>query len=364
MQAFRASLTPVLLAVWAISLIASADVASNNAVVDPIKRHAYMTPKFKDGRLLGVANAGNRVIAVGERGVAIYSDDGGTSWNQAFVPVSVTLTVVRFLDEHRGFAAGHNGVLLRTNDAGAHWEKILDGNDVIKLYTDFANQTEQQLGSENKLSLRALKQARQLEADGPDKPWLDLTVDADGELWLAGAYGLLMRSKDGANWKPWSSHIENPRDLHLYSIASLNDEVVIGGEQGLLLRSTDRGETFNRVEGPYEGSYFFVCLADTKLVVAGLRGNTYISDDHGVSFKNVSLQLPISITAGLVTRSGTPILVDQTGGVYKVVGDRLETSRQLLGSDTSALVELANGTLVAAGQAGVSVIESSYSSSK
>ena len=113
-----------------------------------------MTPKFKDGRLLGVANAGSRVVAVGERGMAIYSDDGGSSWNQASVPVSVTLTVVRFLNDHRGFAAGHNGVLLGTTDAGANWEKILDGNDVIKLYTDFANQTEQQLGSDDKLSLR------------------------------------------------------------------------------------------------------------------------------------------------------------------------------------------------------------------
>jgi len=60
----------------------------------------------------------NRLVAVGEHGVAIYSDDNGTSWTQASVPVNVTLTCVSFATAKIGWAAGHYGVVLNTQDGG------------------------------------------------------------------------------------------------------------------------------------------------------------------------------------------------------------------------------------------------------
>ena len=39
--------------------------------------------------LNAVALAGSRLVAVGEHGVIIYSDDEGASWRQASVPVNV-----------------------------------------------------------------------------------------------------------------------------------------------------------------------------------------------------------------------------------------------------------------------------------
>ena len=58
------------------------------------------------------AGGGRRLVAVGERGLAIHSDDDGQSWAQAEVPVGCTLTALRFADERRGWATGNLGVVL------------------------------------------------------------------------------------------------------------------------------------------------------------------------------------------------------------------------------------------------------------
>ena len=82
--------------------------------------------------LLGAALAGTRIVAVGERGIVLWSDDGGARWQQAQVPTSVTLTAVRFADPRTGWATGHGGTVLGTQDGGQSWQRLLDGHAVAK----------------------------------------------------------------------------------------------------------------------------------------------------------------------------------------------------------------------------------------
>ncbi|MBL0150765.1 MAG: hypothetical protein IPP87_19595 [Ideonella sp.] len=83
--------------------------------------------------LLAAAAAGPRLVAVGERGLVVLSDDGGASWRQAqTVPVSVTLTAVQFIDERLGWAVGHGGVVLRSEDAGQTWRRMVDGRQLAQ----------------------------------------------------------------------------------------------------------------------------------------------------------------------------------------------------------------------------------------
>ncbi len=59
--------------------------------------------------------AGNRLVAVGERGIVLLSDDAGLNWKQVDVPVSVTLTGVQFVSPMKGWAIGHFEDPPRTN---------------------------------------------------------------------------------------------------------------------------------------------------------------------------------------------------------------------------------------------------------
>src|SRR4029079_5611384 len=80
--------------------------------------------------LNGLARAGQRIVAVGQRGHVLYSDDAGKSWKQATVPVSSDLVAVPFPDATHGWAVGHDGVVLHTDDAGVTWTRQLDGRGI------------------------------------------------------------------------------------------------------------------------------------------------------------------------------------------------------------------------------------------
>jgi photosystem II stability/assembly factor-like uncharacterized protein len=69
-------------------------------------------------------NGPNRVVVVGESGLILRSEDGGKTWQRSVLPAPNTdtfLGAVRFVDDHRGWAAGHKGRVFFTNDGGSTW---------------------------------------------------------------------------------------------------------------------------------------------------------------------------------------------------------------------------------------------------
>jgi len=324
-------------------------------VADPMIREALITPRAQHAGLLGVALAGQRLVAVGEHGVVLYSDDRGGTWTQAYVPVSVTLTVVRFVDQAHGWAAGHNGVVLRTTDGGATWERILDGQDVIALYQEQAQALAQRYGEDNEQTRRAARTAQQFASDGPDKPWLDMSIDKSGGIWLVGAYGLALRSHDGKQWELWSNHLDNASDLHLYAIKTEGNEVFIAGEQGLLMRSSDNGEHFERLVSPYKGSFFVLEVRGAEVVVAGLRGYAFRSFDRGSHFEPVALPAPVNVTASLRLPDGDVVLADQAGTLYRLARDRLSKLGAYAGPNPSSVIAAGEEALVSVGSRGPTV---------
>src|ERR1700682_6601050 len=62
--------------------------------------------------LVDAERLGNRIVAVGDRGYIVLSDDGGTSWKRAKSPPAPLLTALDFLDAQAGLAVGHHPALL------------------------------------------------------------------------------------------------------------------------------------------------------------------------------------------------------------------------------------------------------------
>src|SRR5690606_13540205 len=107
----------------ALGLLAISAVVQANGVVpatDPLLRGSIY---------VDLARAGDRVVAVGDRGHIIYSDDEGQHWRQAETPTSVLLTAVCFADAEHGWAVGHDAVVLGTRDGGATW--VLQYSDAL-----------------------------------------------------------------------------------------------------------------------------------------------------------------------------------------------------------------------------------------
>jgi photosystem II stability/assembly factor-like uncharacterized protein len=293
--------------------LAAALAASNGMaapVADALDRPALAVLRPQAAVLLGAARAGARIVAVGERGLIAVSDDGAANWSQVPSPVSVTLTAVRFADAKQGYAIGHGGVVLATSDGGARWRRLLDGRRIAQL----ALQAAQAAGDPARL-----REAQRLVADGADKPLLDLQLLDARRVIVVGAYGLALATDDGgASWTPWMDRLDNPKSLHLNAIRRDGDTLLIAGEQGLALLSTDAGRSFRRLAVPYAGSFFTAELSGADLLLAGLRGNVWHSADGGANWRQLAVPVPASITASARDADGRLLLASQAGLVMAV----------------------------------------------
>jgi photosystem II stability/assembly factor-like uncharacterized protein len=87
--------------------------------------YAMIMPRAASSLLLDIAAAGDRLVAVGERGHILYSDDHGDSWVQTRVPTSVMLTRVFFVSGDLGWAVGHDGnILVSAERAGENGDPL------------------------------------------------------------------------------------------------------------------------------------------------------------------------------------------------------------------------------------------------
>lgn len=285
----------------------AAAAAAGAPLADPVVRTAEIVRQPAKAYLTAVTHAGKRIVAVGERGIIILSDDGGASWRQAKVPSSVTLAAVQFPTPTHGWAVGHYGVILHSRDGGASWIRQLDGVQAAQLVLQDA---EAHTGSE---SAAYLAEARRLVADGPDKPFLALHFSDARNGIVVGAYNLAFRTRDGgASWTPISNRLDNPGGNHMYAVAASGNEVYIAGEQGLLLRSADGGERFERLELPYKGSFFALTAGAGQVAVAGLGGNAFRSVDRGMRWDRIAVPMPVSITA-MRAQGDTLLMANQAG---------------------------------------------------
>lgn len=343
----------------AIMVLSSVCVRAAEDFAGPLDRPAVKAKKPMKCVLLGVAVAGERLVAVGERGRIVFSDDYGLTWRQAVVPVSVTLTSVHFVSAMKGFVLGHSGVVLDTVDGGETWGKRFDGRQAVKLI--FESCVKAATGKVVDESYeRVLANAQCFVDDGPDKPFLDIYFEDEQKGFIVGAYNMIFRTEDGGrSWKPWLDHVGNPKGLHLYGIEPLGDDLFMAGEQGLLLHSADQGKTFKRVPSPYEGSYFGL-LGTTwgELIIFGLRGNAFKSNDHGTTWKKINTGLFVAITAAVELRDGNLVLTTQSGDVLvsRDKGNSFERRPVEHPFPFAAITQAPNGNMVLVGLRGVRVI--------
>lgn len=299
--------------------------AGDAAFVDPLDSPARPSALAPRGPLTAVTVAGGgRLVAVGERGHVLWSDDGGASWTQASVPVSADLTGVRFVSRERGWAVGH-GVVLATADGGRSWVKQLDG--------------------------RAL-------ATPSGASFLDVWFADERTGYAVGSFDLAVRTEDGgASWRPWLHRTENPGGLHLHAIARVAGDVWIVGEQGLVLRFDPAAGRFRAVAVPYRGSFFGVTGTASTVIAYGLRGHALRSRDRGATWQKVDTGVDGAITGATVTPDGRIVLVTEHGQllVSDDEGAAFRLAEAGAGPRAAAVAAAGGASLVVVGASGARI---------
>ncbi|MGV8842389.1 MAG: WD40/YVTN/BNR-like repeat-containing protein [Pseudomonas sp.] len=254
--------------------------------------YAIESSKAIESLLLDVTRAGTRLVAVGDRGHILFSDNNAKIWTQAKVPTKQMLTAVFFVDDKKGWAVGHDAQILASEDGGATW---------TQQYID-----------------------REREAGAP---FLDVWFQDANTGFVVGAYNALFVTHDGGkHWEDISERLDNEFAYHLNGIVAVKDAgLFIVGELGSMFRSADGGQTWETLEGPYEGSLFGALAtnqADT-LLVYGLRGHLFRSTDFGASWEQIELNtshngpLEFGLADGTLLADGSMVVVGHGGSVLK-----------------------------------------------
>jgi photosystem II stability/assembly factor-like uncharacterized protein len=348
---------PVLRVVWLAAVLgAVVPGVAQSASVDLLDTPAAPDQRAEHAVLLAVTRAGDRLVAVGERGIVLLSDNNGVSWRQSrSVPSSVVLTAVSFVDVGDGWAVGHAGVILHSDDGGETWSKQLDGKLAAQLELQGA---QAQSASDPQGAQRRLSAAQQLVADGADKPFLGVYFADPQHGLVVGAYGLAMLTDDaGVHWRSVGNELENPDGMHLYAILGDSQGVMIAGEQGTLLRGSALGQPFSRVQSPYHGTWFgAVHVAPGQDLIFGLKGNAYRLEE-GSQWQSIETGEHSSLTAGKKLADDSLVVVSEGGRLLRSSDQgrhfQMLMAAGLDGSTITSVTQAADGALVLTGPRGV-----------
>jgi photosystem II stability/assembly factor-like uncharacterized protein len=335
-------------------------VALAATVAAPAFKDVLDTPSLQSARtprtlFNGLARAGDRVVAVGQRGHVVYSDDAGKTWKQASVPLAADLVAVSFPSPTQGWAVGHGAVILHTTDAGATWTRQFDGRqlgDAMAAYTAAPAPA-----ASDAHAAAVLDDAKRFAAQGPEASLLDVWFADESHGLAVGAFGLILQTSDGgAHWAPMLHAVDNPKGLHFYAVRGIGDDVWIAGEQGLLLKLDRTAGAFRPVAQPYAGTLFGIVGNARAVIIHGLRGTVLRSTDGGATWHAIDTHIQAGLTAGTIDAQGRIVLASQSGNVL-VSDDDGETflsapQRQPL--PAAGVIAAAKGALVIAGPRGVS----------
>ena len=279
------------------------------------------------GVLLAVTRAGNRLVAAGDRGNILLSDDQGMSWSLARSGTDALLTSLTFTSPQEGWAVGQDSTILHSKDAGAHW-------------------------------------TTQMNDAGHDQALFSVASLGAGHLIASGAYALLLESENaGASWTPIK--LQNlDEDYHLNCVLARGPDVVVTGESGHAF--VRHGTAWTPMPVPYEGSQFG-CLLDRvgDIYSFGLRGSLFVSAAPAAgaaglpAWKRIDVGEQRSIFGGTLLANGFLALVGSNG--LAMLFDPQTGTKRLLpppsGGTLSGVAEAPDGKWVVVGDDGVHVVD-------
>ncbi len=301
-------------ALLAIPMAARAAAAAPDTTDNPIWRATH-------GLLLGLARAGSRLVAVGNEGHILLSDDEAKTWRMAKSPTDELLTAVVFPTPTEGWAVGQDEVVLHSTDSGQTW-------------------------------------TQQHFAANSDQALFTIISLAPQHLFTSGAYNLILETQDGgAAWK--ESKIDNlDDDYHLNCAVARGDDILVTGEAGhAFIRYAG---AWTQVKLPYDGSQF-ACLVgpDGSFYSFGLRGSAFKAEAGAAQWTRLDLGVPYSIFGAANLTNGTMALVG-SNGLVMLLDPATGKSTQLpppTDQALSAVVEGQGGRLITVGNDGVHLID-------
>ena len=301
-----------------------ADPAPNAAPPTPLATTDTDQPIWREMHrlLIGITRAGDRLVAVGNAGAILLSDDDGVSWRAAKVPTDELLTAALFPTPKEGWAVGQDEIVLHSTDAGESW-------------------TMQHIAATS------------------DQTLFSIAAVNPPHLVTTGAYDLVLDTSDGLAWQ--ESKIPNlDDDYHLNCALARGEDVLVTGEAGnAFIRHAG---TWTAMKLPYDGSQFACLLGkDGSFYSFGLRGSAFRMPAAGGQWARIDLDGQQSVFGATILADGRMALVGASGSVRLLdpASGKVTTLPPVTEVTLSGVVEAKPGHLVVVGEDGVHLVDES-----
>ena len=275
--------------------------------------------------LFAVDFDGSRGIAVGAKGEAQITEDGGKTWKEEQLPTEQALLSVD-IDSARTLAVGQSGVVL-LKEQGGDWKEVPSGiesrlfsvsvNDggLAVAVGEFGTILLSEDGGQTWHTLTL--DWMQIGTDGGAEPHLyAVNVADDGAVTMVGEFGLVVRSTDrGRSWTVRSRGTPSLFDIEIRA----DGKGFAVGQDGYALKTTDFGESWTCLDLGSKAILNGVHSSpDGRVVVSAMR-EMVISNDGGMTWNLVDNEEITTIWYVGVSSPGQDVLaVGQAGRIIRV----------------------------------------------
>ncbi len=277
--------------------------------------------------ITAISTAGTRLVAVGDRGTVIISDDSGKNWASRTSGTEGDLLGIVAIGTDRGnklVAVGREETVITSTDNGDTWDFE------TSMTTQLALNAITAINTESGSRLVAVGENGIVRtSDDSGKSWTAQISGTAGHLWgvtaigtdrgsrlvAVGAGGQVVISDD--NGESWAARISGTGGLHLISITAIGSRLVAVGDGDTAITSIDSGESW-KVLTSGTGKLTNITAIDSRLVAVGLNGRVITSGNRGelwtVQASGTSSHL-ISITAIGIESGSRLVAVGENGTV-------------------------------------------------
>jgi len=228
-------------------LVLASGAAMAATAADPAVRHQGTS----HDALYDIVFDGARGFAVGNLGVVMESDDGGKSWRHGARPDTKLALLGVASDGVRRFVVGQSGQIFRATSRA--WMS-LDSGTTERLFA--------------------------------------VALGDKGMVVVAGAFGTILVSQDdGEGWTAidldWTAILGDFLEPHFYAVHIDGNTVTVGGEFGLVLRSRDRGKTWSVAHKGEASIFDFSFNGRGQALAIGQNGLVLRTENGGESWRRM-----------------------------------------------------------------------------
>jgi photosystem II stability/assembly factor-like uncharacterized protein len=233
-----------------------------------------------------------RGVVVGKSGTILTTEDGGTTWVARPSSTERNLFSVSFASPDSIWAVGDWGAVVHSADGGKTWTDRSLEDDIVLTSVDWVDENHGLLAGEFGTVRYSQDGGKTFESPqtGTDKTFFGAAMTGPNDLWLVGIDGLILRSRDqGKTWEVkrgvletssleqvgFKEVMENPG---LYDISFSDGYGYVVGDVGMVLVSSDRGDSWVEHKLPAEMSLFWIrgvsAAGQDRAILAGANGLT------------------------------------------------------------------------------------------